>query len=156
METTLLFVKPDGVQRRLVGQIVGRLETRGLQIVGMRMTTLSKDLAEEHYGEHSERPFFAGLIRYVTSGPIVLLAVRGRGAVGMCRKMMGATFCPDADPGTIRGDFGVSRSFNLIHGSDSTESAEKELARFFSADDLQEYGFRDLESLYDASEELGG
>jgi nucleoside-diphosphate kinase len=156
METTLLFIKPDGVQRRLVGRILERIETRGLQLVGMRMTTLSRDLAEEHYGEHRERPFFPGLIRYVTSGPVVLLAVRGRSAIAICRKLMGATFCPDADPGTIRGDFGVSRSYNLIHGSDGPESAERELARFFGEDsDLQDYALRDLDSLYDAEEELG-
>jgi nucleoside-diphosphate kinase len=153
METTLLFVKPDGVQRRLVGRIVSRLEDRGLQIVGMRMRTLPRDLAERHYAEHAGKPFFAGLVDYVTSGPVVLLAVRGPNAIAVCRKMMGKTFCPDAEPGTIRGDFGISRSFNLIHGSDSPASAERELRLYFEAEDLVDWSFRDEASLIDRREE---
>jgi nucleoside-diphosphate kinase len=153
METTLLFVKPDGVQRRLVGRILSRIEDRGLQLVGMRMRTIPRELAESHYGEHAGKPFFPGLIDYVTSGPVVMLAVRGPNAVAVCRKMMGKTFCPEAEPGTIRGDFGISRSYNLIHGSDSPASAERELGIFFSSEDLVDWSFRDEDSLIDRSEE---
>jgi nucleoside-diphosphate kinase len=153
METTLLFVKPDGVQRRLVGRILSRLEDRGLMIAGLKMRTIPRELAEKHYGEHAGKPFFGRLIDYVTSGPVVLIAVRGLGAQSLCRKMMGATFCPDAEPGTIRGDFGISKAYNLIHGSDSLDSAERELGLFFEPGELLEWTFRDEDSLINRAEE---
>ena len=154
METTLLIVKPDGVQRGLVGRIISRFEEKGLQLTGLKMMTISEDLANQHYAAHKERPFFAGLVRFMTSSPVVVMAVRGNGAIGICRKMMGATFGSNAEPGTIRGDFGVSNSFNLIHGSDSPEAAEKELSLFFNDGDVQSYELGNLHWIYDASEEL--
>ena len=131
MDTTLLIVKPDGVQRGLVGEIVGRFERKGLHLVGMKMMTISPELAAEHYKDHAEKPFYGGLVRFMTSSPVVAFAVRGVGAIGICRKMMGATFGPNAEPGTIRGDYGISNQFNLVHGSDSPEAAERELGLFF-------------------------
>lgn len=154
MDTTLLIVKPDGVQRGLVGKIVGRFERKGLQIVGMKMMTISQELAAEHYKDHAEKPFYDGLVRFMTSSPVVAFAVRGVGAIGICRKMMGATFGPNAEPGTIRGDFGVSTSFNLIHGSDSPEAAERELGLFFGAGEILEWAPANLGWYYDAAEEL--
>ncbi|MCA9320994.1 MAG: nucleoside-diphosphate kinase [Planctomycetes bacterium] len=154
MQTTLLIVKPDGVQRGLVGRIVDRFETKGLQIVGMKMMTISQELANTHYEAHRERPFFKGLVRFMTSSPVVVFAVRGIGSIDMCRKMMGATFGSKAEPGTIRGDFGVSNSFNLIHGSDSPDAAARELELFFGKGEIQDYELGNLGWIYDASEEL--
>ena len=154
METTLLIVKPDGVQRGLVGRIIGRFEEKGLQIVGMKMMTISEELAHTHYAAHSERPFFPGLVNFMTSSPVVVLAFRGNSAIEICRKMMGATFGSNAEPGTIRGDFGVSNSFNLIHGSDSPEAAIKEMGLFFNDGEVQDYTLGNLNWIYDASEEL--
>jgi nucleoside-diphosphate kinase len=154
METTLLIVKPDGVQRGLVGRIVGRFEEKGLQIVGMKMMTISEELAHTHYAAHRERPFFTGLVNFMTSSPVVVLALRGNNAIEICRKMMGATFGSNAEPGTIRGDFGVSNSFNLIHGSDSPEAATKEMGLFFNDGEVQDYTLGNLNWIYDASEEL--
>lgn len=154
METTLLIVKPDGVQRGLVGRIINRFEEKGLQIAGLKMMTISEELAHKHYADHKERPFFAGLVRFMTSSPVVVMAIRGNGAIAICRKMMGATFGSNAEPGTIRGDFGVSNSFNLIHGSDSPEAAEKELGLFFNDGEVQTYDLGNLHWIYDASEEL--
>jgi nucleoside-diphosphate kinase len=154
METTLLIVKPDGVQRGLVGRIVGRFEEKGLQIVGMKMMTISEELAHTHYAAHKERPFFGGLVNFMTSSPVVVLAMRGNNAIEICRKMMGATFGSNAEPGTIRGDFGVSNSFNLIHGSDSSEAAIKEMGLFFGDGEVQDYTLGNLNWIYDASEEL--
>ena len=131
MERTLILFKPDALQRGLAGKILTRFEEKGLKIVGMKLMQMSQELAAEHYAAHKERPFYAGLVRFMTSRPIVALALEGIGAVAICRKMMGKTFGCDAEPGTIRGDFGMSRSYNLIHGSDSPEAAERELGLFF-------------------------
>lgn len=131
METTLIILKPDAVQRGLMGRIIARFEDKGLQIVGCKMMKISQSLAERHYSAHKGKPFYEGLVRFMTSSPVLVLALRGVGAIDMSRKMMGATFGSKADPGTIRGDFGVSNSFNLIHGSDSPEAAARELELFF-------------------------
>jgi len=131
METTLIILKPDAVQRGLMGRIISRFEEKGLQIVGMKLMQISQQLAATHYEAHKERPFYAGLVKFMTSSPVVVLAIRGNGAITIARNMMGATFGSKANPGTIRGDFGVSNSFNLIHGSDSPEAAERELKLFF-------------------------
>ena len=131
METTLIILKPDAVQRGLMGKIITRFEEKGLAIVGMKMMVITPQLAARHYQAHKGKPFYEGLVRFMTSAPVVVMAVRGKGAITICRKMMGATFGSNAEPGTIRGDFGVSNSFNLIHGSDSPEAAEKELGLFF-------------------------
>lgn len=139
METTLIILKPDAVQRGLTGRIIARFEDKGLQIVGCKLMTISRELAAEHYAMHRDKPFYEGLVGFMTSSPVLVMAVRGVGAIDVCRKMMGATFGSRAEPGTIRGDFGVSNSFNLIHGSDGPESARAELERFFSRDELASF-----------------
>ena len=131
METTLIILKPDAVQRGLMGRIISRFEEKGLQIVGCKLMVISQDLAARHYEAHQSKGFYAGLVKFMTSSPVLVMAIRGNGAIAISRKMMGATFGSNADPGTIRGDFGVSNSFNLIHGSDSPEAAERELKLFF-------------------------
>ena len=131
METTLIIFKPDAVQRGLMGRILSRFEDKGLQVVGCRLMQISQELAATHYEAHKTKGFYAGLVKFMTSSPVLVLAVRGNGAITICRNMMGATFGSKAAPGTIRGDFGVSNSFNLIHGSDSPEAAERELKLFF-------------------------
>lgn len=132
METTLIILKPDAVQRGLMGKIITRFEDKGLQIVGMKLTQITPQLAETHYAAHKGKGFYNGLVKFMTSSPVLVMAVRGVGAIAICRAMMGATFGSKADAGTIRGDFGVSNSFNLIHGSDSPEAAERELGLFFA------------------------
>jgi nucleoside-diphosphate kinase len=151
MQRTLIIVKPDGVQRGLIGEIVGRFERRGLQVIGMKMMRISPALAQEHYAVHKGKPFYDGLIRFMTGGPVVVLALQGNNAIDVSRKMMGATFGFKAEPGTIRGDFGLSSSFNLIHGSDSPETAAAELARFFPPTELVEYKLTSCEWVYDYS-----
>ena len=138
METTLIILKPDAVQRGLMGKIITRFEEKGLAIVGMKMITISQELAATHYEAHKERPFYNGLVGFMTSSPVLVMAVRGVGAIAISRSMMGATFGSQADAGTIRGDFGVSNSFNLIHGSDSPEAAERELGLFFNDGEVLE------------------
>ncbi len=139
METTLIIFKPDAVQRGLTGKILTRFEDKGLQVVGMKLMKISPELAETHYGAHKGKPFYNGLVGFMTASPVVVLAVRGVGAITVARKMMGATFGSKAEPGTIRGDFGVSNSFNLIHGSDSPEAAAKELGLFFKDGEILDY-----------------
>jgi nucleoside-diphosphate kinase len=153
METTLIIVKPDGVQRGLVGRIVARFEEKGLQIAGLKMMRISNQLAATHYEPHKEKKFYPGLVRFMTSSPVVVLALRGINAIAICRKMMGATFGSNAEPGTIRGDFGVSNSFNLVHGSDSAESAARELKLFFEDDELISWKPASIVWTYDTSEE---
>lgn len=132
MQTTLIILKPDAVQRGLMGRIITRFEEKGLQIVGAKFIRITEDMAAKHYAAHVNRPFYPSLLRFMTASPVLFLAVRGRNAIAICRKMMGATFGSNAEPGTIRGDFGVSNSFNLIHGSDSPEAAATELALWFT------------------------
>ena len=139
METTLIILKPDAVQRGLMGRILSRFEDKGLQIVGAKLMQISQELAATHYKDHNGKPFYPGLVRFMTSSPVLVLAVRGVGAIGICRNMMGATFGSKAAAGSIRGDFGVSNSFNLIHGSDSPEAASRELGLFFKAGEVLEY-----------------
>ena len=151
METTLIILKPDAVQRGLMGRIITRFEDKGLQVVGCKLMQISPELAATHYEAHKERGFYPGLVRFMTSSPVLVLAVRGIGAIDIARKMMGATFGSKAEPGTIRGDFGVSNSFNLIHGSDSPEAAERELGLFFAKGEVLDFP-RAVESwVYDAS-----
>ena len=139
METTLIILKPDAVQRGLMGRIITRFEDKGLQIVGARLMQISQQLAATHYEAHKAKPFYPGLVKFMTSSPVLVLAVRGNQAITICRSMMGATFGSKANPGTIRGDLGVSNSFNLIHGSDSTEAAERELKLFFEPGQVLNY-----------------
>jgi nucleoside-diphosphate kinase len=139
MERTLIILKPDSVQRGLCGQIIDRFEKKGLQIVGLKFMKIAQSLAETHYGPHKGKPFYEGLVKFMTSSPVVVLALEGKDAIAIARKLMGATFGSKAEPGTIRGDFGVSNSFNLVHGSDSAESAHRELGLFFKAEELLEW-----------------
>ena len=139
MERTLIILKPDAVQRGLVGEIVTRFEKKGLQIAGLKFMTIPAATAEQHYAPHKGKPFFDGLVRFMTSSPVVVVALAGKDAIAISRKMMGATFGSKAEPGTIRGDFGVSNSYNLIHGSDSPEAAQKELGLFFGPGELQDW-----------------
>jgi nucleoside-diphosphate kinase len=125
------MIKPDGVAAGLTGEIVSRIERRGLHIVALRKATMTRPVAEEHYGEHRERPFFGELVEFITSGPVVMMAVEGDGAIGALRTMMGPTDPLDAPPGTIRGDFALDVGQNVIHGSDGDESAARELALHF-------------------------
>ncbi len=131
MEQTLVLVKGDGVKRRLIGEITRRLEAKGLDIRAMRMMDVSRELAEEHYAEHREKPFFEELVEFITSTPVVAMTVEGEGAIGTVRNLMGATNPANAAPGTIRGDLALSMPDNLVHGSDSPESAKRELGLFF-------------------------
>jgi nucleoside-diphosphate kinase len=131
IETTLVLVKPDGLSRGLAGEIVSRLERRGYELRGARLLKISRSLAAEHYAEHKGKPFYAGLVSFITSGPVLALAVRGENAVANVRAMMGATNPAAAAPGTIRGDLATELSENIVHGSDSRASAKRELALFF-------------------------
>src|SRR5438270_13330887 len=139
MERTLIIFKPDTVQRGLCGEILSRFERKGLQIVGMKLTKIAPATAEKHYEPHRGKPFYAGLVKFMTSSPVVVLALKGKDAIVIARKMMGATFGSKAEPGTIRGDYGVSNSFNLIHGSDSPEAATRELGLFFKPEELVDW-----------------
>ena len=132
-ERTFLMLKPDAIQRGLMGEILGRIEAKGYKPVAMKFMRLPKELAERHYAEHKGKPFFPGLIEYITSGPVVKMVVSGEGAVKKMRTLMGATNPAEAAPGTIRGDFGLIMDENVIHGSDSPESAEREIGIFFGA-----------------------
>ena len=135
-ERTLILIKPDAVRRRLTGEILGRIEARGFDLRAGKLLTASRDLGERHYAEHAEKPFFGELVAFITSGPTWALVVEGEGAIATMRKTIGATNPADADAGTIRGDLAMSMPDNLVHGSDSPESAEREVALWFSADEL--------------------
>ena len=139
MERTLIIFKPDAVQRGLCGQILSRFEQKGLQLVGMKMMVISKTLAETHYAPHKGKPFYEGLVRFMTSSPVLVLALEGKDSIAIARNLMGATFGSKAAAGTIRGDLGVSNSFNLIHGSDSPEAAQRELGLFFKEGELLDW-----------------
>lgn len=139
MERTLLLAKPDAVQRGLVGRILARFEEKGLKIVALKVMRIGKELAEKHYAPHAGKPFYPGLVAYMTSSPVVAAVIEGPRAIEISRKLMGATFGWEADPGTIRGDFGSSTGYNLVHGSDSAESAEREVSLFFRPEELIEY-----------------
>ncbi|GAC1608173.1 MAG: nucleoside-diphosphate kinase [Mycobacteriales bacterium] len=130
-ERTLVLVKPDGVRRGLVGEVISRLEHKGLTLVAMELRTLDRATAEEHYGEHQERPFFGELVDFITGGPLVALVVEGPNAVSGTRRLMGVTNPVEATPGSIRGDYALEIGQNLVHGSDSPESANREIGIFF-------------------------
>lgn len=133
VESTLLIVKPDGVRRGLVGEILRRAESKGLRIAEMRLTTIDRELAQEHYGEHRDKAFFAELVDFITSGPVVVARLEGENAIDVWRTLMGPTDPKAAPPGTIRGDLGLVITENIVHGSDSPESAERELKLFFGS-----------------------
>jgi nucleoside-diphosphate kinase len=152
MERTLIIIKPDGVQRRLIGLILARFEQKGLQLVAARLMQIPKALAEQHYAVHKGKPFFEGVVRYLSSSPALVIVLQGQGVIQMSRKLMGKTFGNEAEPGTIRGDFGCSRGFNLIHGSDSPESADYEIGLYFKPEDIVNYEFADAAWLYGSNE----
>ncbi|MEC9272184.1 MAG: nucleoside-diphosphate kinase [Chloroflexota bacterium] len=139
MERTLVLVKPDGVQRGLIGEVINRLEQRGLKLVGMKLMEVDDALARQHYGEHVDRPFFGGLVEFITSAPVVAMAWEADNAVEAVRNTMGQTNPTSSPPGTIRGDLGLDIGRNLVHGSDSPESAQRELSLFFSDGELLDY-----------------
>lgn len=151
MEKTLIILKPDALQRRLLGKIISRFEEKGFQILGLKMIQIPESLARRHYGMHEGKDFFEPLIRYTTSAPVLVMVLKGKNAVEIVRKVMGATFGSKAEPGTIRGDYAVSNRFNLIHGSDSPAAAEKEISVFFRKEELFEYNPADLQWVYDMS-----
>ena len=149
MERTYVMVKPDGVQRGLVGEVISRIEKRGLKISALRMNVMSEDAAKEHYKEHVERPFFASLIEYVVSGPSVSMIVEGKDAVPIMRTINGATNPVEALPGTIRGDFAIETGRNIVHASDSVESAEREIGIHFNDSEICGYSKIDETWLYE-------
>jgi nucleoside-diphosphate kinase len=136
MERTFLAIKPDGVQRGLVGEIIRRFETKGFTLVGLKFLKVSKELAEQHYGVHRQRPFFGSLVEFITSSPVVAMVWEGDGVVASARKIIGATNPLTSEPGTIRGDFGINIGRNLIHGSDAPETAKQEIALWFKDEEL--------------------
>ena len=148
MEKTLVVLKPDAVQRGLIGEILGRLERRGLKIVALRMTQVSDDLARRMYAVHKDKDFYKPLVQFITASPVVAMVVQGVGAIEIVRNMMGPTFGPDAPGGTIRGDLGLSRRYNLIHGSDSLASAQQEIPLFFQAEDIADYSLPNEQWVY--------
>jgi nucleoside-diphosphate kinase len=149
VERTFVMLKPDAVQRGLIGEIISRFEKKGLKIVAMKMLKVDKALAEEHYAEHREKPFFQSLVDYITSGPVVAMVVEGKNAIKIVRTLVGATNPAEALPGTIRGDYGLEVGRNVIHASDSPESAEREISLFFKPDEILEYKRIDEDWLYE-------
>lgn len=139
MERTFIAIKPDGVQRGIIGSIISRFETKGFTLVGMKMMTVSRELAEKHYGEHEGKPFFSGLVDFITSGPVVAMVWEGEGVIASARKLIGATKPSESAPGTIRGDFGVTIGRNIIHGSDAPETATKEIQLWFDDSELSSW-----------------
>jgi nucleoside-diphosphate kinase len=142
-ERTLIIIKPDGMQRRLAGEIIARFEKKGLKIVAAKLMKITPQLAKKHYAIHKGKHFFNRLIKYITSGPVLVMVIEGEKIIEITRKMMGATFGFDALPGTIRGDFGTSQTCNLIHGSDSAKSAKKEIRLFFKPAEILKYKMPD-------------
>ena len=139
MERTLIIVKPEGVQRGLIGDVISRFERRGLKIIGMKLIQITPELAEQHYGVHKGKPFYPGLVKHITSGPVVVAVVEGPKAISVVRTTMGATNAAEAIPGTIRGDYALEIGFNIIHGSDGPETATQEINLFFRPEELVHY-----------------
>jgi nucleoside-diphosphate kinase len=139
IQKTFLMVKPDGVQRSIIGEVISRFEKKGFQLVGAKLMHISQELAETHYGEHKEKPFFGELVKFITSGPVFAMVWEGENVISVSRQMMGKTNPQEALPGTIRGDYGLIVDKNIIHGSDSPESAEREISLFFESEELTFY-----------------
>jgi len=148
-EQTLILLKPDAVQRRLVGRILARFEQKGLSIVALKMMQVSEELARRHYAVHEGKEFYEPLVEFITASPIIACVLEGVDAIATARKLMGATFGRDAAPGTIRGDFGISKRYNLIHGSDSPKSAQFEIALYFGPGEILDFKPDDLPWVYD-------
>lgn len=139
IQKTFLMVKPDGVQRSIIGEVISRFEKKGFQLVGAKLMHISQELAETHYGEHKEKPFFGELVKFITSGPVFAMVWEGENVISVSRQMVGKTNPQEALPGTIRGDYGLIVDKNIIHGSDSPESAEREISLFFESEELTFY-----------------
>lgn len=139
MERTFIMVKPDGVQRNLIGDIVSRFEKKGFKLAGAKLMMVSRELAEQHYAEHKEKPFFGELVDFITSGPVFAMVWEGPNVISVARTMMGKTNPADAAPGTVRGDYGISVGMNIIHGSDSPESAQREISLWFKEEEILNY-----------------
>ena len=150
MERTFVMIKPDGVGRRLCGNILRRYEAKGLKLVGLKMQIITNELAEKHYAEHVGKPFFPSLLAFITSGPTIQMVWEGVKAVDTVRKVNGATSCQKADVGTIRGDYGMNTQNNLVHASDSVETAKREIALYFSENELWQYDMPDQNWLIEA------
>ena len=150
MERTLIIVKPDAVQRGLIGAVLSRLEARGLKLVGLKLMHITPELAERHYGVHKGKPFFNGLVKHITSSPVVVGVVEGPKAISVVRTTMGATNASEAIPGTIRGDYALEIGYNIIHGSDGPETAEFEINLFFRPEELVEYTLATQQWIYES------
>ena len=151
-ERTLILVKPDGIQRHLAGEIIARFEKKGLKLVAAKLLRPDADLAKQLYAVHKDKPFYEGLMSFLCSAPVLAMVWEAQGVIEIAREMLGATFGYEAQPGTIRGDLGCSRGFNLVHGSDSVQSANYEIPLFFKPQELLEYGFADEHWLYGKNE----
>jgi len=151
-DRTLIIIKPDGVQRRVTGDIISRFERKGFKLVAAKFLKISEATARRHYAIHEGKPFFEGVVKYLASSPVMVMVWEADGIIEMARKMMGATFGFDAQPGTIRGDFGCSRGYNLIHGSDSLQSAAHEIPLYFKDEEILDYQFADSNWLYGKNE----
>jgi len=147
-ERTLVIIKPDGIQRHLAGEIIGRFEKKGFKLVAAKFMQISEEPARQLYDAHQGKPFFEGLVKFLSSAPVLVMVWEAEGVIDMIRKMMGATFGCDAEAGTIRGDLGCSQGCNLVHGSDSAESAEQEIKLFFRSDEIVDYKLTDADWLY--------
>jgi len=151
-ERTLVIIKPDCIQRHLAGEIIRRFENKGFKLVAAKFIQISIELARQLYAVHQGKPFFEGLVKYISSAPVFLMVWEAEGVIAMTRRMMGTTFGYDAEPGTIRGDFGCSKGYNLVHGSDSAESAEREIKLFFRPDEIIDYELTDANWLYGSND----
>ena len=147
-EQTLIILKPDAIQRQLAGKIISRFENKGFKLVATKFMQISKDLALRHYGVHQDKPFFESVVKYISSAPVLVMVWEAQGVIDMARKIMGATFGYDAQPGTIRGDFSSSTTYNLVHGSDSPKSAEEEINLFFKPHEIIDYKLINAHWLY--------
>ena len=149
IQKSFVMMKPDAVQRRLMGKILSRFEDKGLQIVAVKLIQIDEELAKTHYGEHAEKPFFPGLVEYITSSPALAMVIEGEEAITTIRKLVGATNPLEADLGTIRGDYGMDTGRNIIHASDSPASAEREIGLFFNEDEICDYKIVDNDLIYE-------
>ena len=147
-ERTLIIIKPDAIQRHLAGKIISRFEKKGLKLVAAKFMQIPEELARQLYAVHQAKPFFEGLVKYLSSAPVLVMVWEAEGVIDMARRMVGATFGYDAEPGTIRGDFGCSKGYNLVHGSDSLKSAEQEINLFFRPDEIINYELANANWLY--------
>ena len=151
-ERTLIILKPDAVQRQLMGKILTRFEEKGLKVVATKFMQVSQELARRHYAVHEGKPFFEGVVNYMSWAPVLVLVLEAKGVIAMSRKLMGETFGNEATPGTIRGDFGACRGYNLVHGSDSSESAEYEIALYFKPEEIVDYKLAADDWLYGSND----